>query len=148
MSTEKRQLTRANRGKRISELIGGEEKEEDKIYSSDIFAEEEDDNDFTAIEEEEDIVDADFDLPEEEEEDTGPTDQELRRMERKQKKTKNVYVDPRLKKTVQKKRTPRKKVVQTETPQKIRRSAREGVKKKTELVELRVQEREILKSVS
>jgi hypothetical protein len=138
-SDEKRSLpSRSNRGKRLTELIGEEAEADAKFWNQDFFKDDEGDSgEFTATQEEEDIVDPDFDLPEEDEGDTGPTDKELRKEERKQKKS--VYVDPKK----QKKKTPiiRKKKKKAEQPQQPitpRKSAREETKRKSEELAERV----------
>lgn len=134
-SDEKRSLpSRSNRGKRLTELIGEEAEADSKFWNQEFFQDDEGDTgEFTAIQEEEDIVDPDFYLPEEDEADTGPTDKELQKQEKKQKKS--VYVDPKKQKKkipIQRKR--KKKAEQPQQPITPRKSAREETKKKSEEV--------------
>lgn len=101
---------RETKGKRLTALVN-EEIEQDNMFYSQIFEqtkEEEDVEDFKEVsEEEEDIVDSDFDISEDEEE-----SEEMKEIKEPEVKRKEVYVDPLKTPTKRKVGRPRKSETQ------------------------------------
>eukprot|EP00698_Gefionella_okellyi_P022525 TRINITY_DN7485_c0_g1_i1.p1 TRINITY_DN7485_c0_g1~~TRINITY_DN7485_c0_g1_i1.p1 ORF type:complete len:348 (-),score=78.70 TRINITY_DN7485_c0_g1_i1:151-1194(-) len=83
--------SRANRGKRMNKLIGEELDADEAFWGQSIFAETLSDDEFDSDQDEEDVVDADFDAPEEDTSAQPPLPIERDVME--PKKRKSVYID-------------------------------------------------------
>jgi len=79
---------RSTRGKRFTQFQGNDVLVDEEFWNLDLFKEEPDDEEYKLEQEEEDIVDDDFDIPEtfDEPEDTNETETRSKR--------KSVYVDP------------------------------------------------------
>lgn len=93
---------RSTRGNRMNTLVAAEDKGEDEFWTQhkDMFADEAGDEEFAEEAEEEDIVDADFDAPEDQpapEEEAKEAEAEAKDAEKPAKRKGNVYVDPKKK---------------------------------------------------
>jgi len=92
---QKRLPSRSTRGRRLHDLVGEEATADEEFWRQDFFADVEDDAEYYQEAEEEDIVDADFDIPEEPEPDA-PVDEDGEKPDKKKKKG-ITYVDPAVK---------------------------------------------------
>jgi len=105
---------RSTRGKRLNQLVGEEALVDEEFWKLDLFKEVENDDEYKSEEEEEDVVDADFDAPEIPDEIDPNADGGMQLED--EKKKKKGYVDPAVKRKKLERNAKKKKINYTTDP--------------------------------